>query len=823
MSGNLQQNLGRQGGGWKRVNLTPVQKKWSDDMVRALGWESKRQSQETLRTDMAQSFKTIEEATFAAGEAAELMNLDPKASKQWKRYLSDRMGFEQEKPPRKDPLLNMLRASAQAYIDHFNNDYNTTQKKSKTNLTKRTECEKTLSELRKLDARDEFARLGEPPWDSKGAMKAAGLKATLDLESIPGGQARKLDGGGVNPAFWVNKAGGGDQGTKTFLFKPESAYSPDIGGLPKGAEPAREALTGRAADMLKGMTGLDFAMPETHVIAVGKDKFAEGSLEGTPFGKDDTPVRGSLQQFAATDGELRDQPMAQMRKISPASCQKIAILDMVTLNMDRHSGNLMVNGATTETPDVVPIDHGLTFPTKDSLADLPANIGNDKNVLLKLPGSYEDFTPEMLKSIELLDPDGLAEGLRRDIATIEEVVPGTQGKVADECVKISRRSAMFLKKAAAALPPAILQVALGQDAESLLDPGIDDQEFDRRATAAIQKAGQQAGAIKEYFLMLSDEERKEMKSALKDNGWPADRGLLNERWLMGNLKVALKLYNGDVKNPNMVRELEQEIGVEELKAALATPMALNKAYEKFITQGSETGKRPIDLDERTSGEAVALLKVFPTTPITPRPTDANQSAALRDQLRLWREFNALGGTDALDAEIETLDWQPGDAARIRANLLTAVGQMRQAAAVHATAPQLPDDKNDKAAKLKWIDYIEKIVAALPADQQAGVTVQINELRLAVQQGAPRMRRVIDLKELFKEDITALKDQVVEAARTHLNAVVDAAVKTMDGPPELVSPDLYQASVETTRTMIRAGAVLNAQEEIAKLKRSFNLP
>ena len=82
------------------------------------------------------------------------------------------------------------------------------------------------------------------------------------------------------------------------------------------------------------------------------------------------PLVGSVQQFISNKGAMRNQPLEVKGKIPAQDCQKIAILDTITLNVDRHGGNLMINDESG-TPNLVPIDHGLTFPPAEARKELP--------------------------------------------------------------------------------------------------------------------------------------------------------------------------------------------------------------------------------------------------------------------------------------------------------------------------------------------------------------------------------------------------------------------------------------------------------------------
>eukprot|EP00756_Hemistasia_phaeocysticola_P025802 Hpha_TRINITY_DN16023_c9_g2::TRINITY_DN16023_c9_g2_i1::g.120052::m.120052 len=71
---------------------------------------------------------------------------------------------------------------------------------------------------------------------------------------------------------------------------------------------------------------------------------------------------GSLQAFRRSQGESWDFLPA---KFKPHYVRRVALLDLVILNCDRHGGNMLVS---EEGDGLIPIDHGLSLPS--SLEDL---------------------------------------------------------------------------------------------------------------------------------------------------------------------------------------------------------------------------------------------------------------------------------------------------------------------------------------------------------------------------------------------------------------------------------------------------------------------
>src|SRR5262249_44012700 len=151
---------------------------------------------------------------------------------------------------------------------------------------------------------------------------------------------------------------------------------------------------------------------------------------------DDAPLTGSLQQFAKTDGELREQSPLKAAAVPPERCQELAILDIVTLSVDRHGGNFLMTGDDRKA-DMVPIDNGLSFPSSSPEF---GKICFSHNALRGVPGAHEPFSQKMLQKIANIDTGALATALKTEVKTIELVHPSAQGKVDDAAIEMSRRS-----------------------------------------------------------------------------------------------------------------------------------------------------------------------------------------------------------------------------------------------------------------------------------------------------------------------------------------------------------------------------------------------
>ena len=139
------------------------------------------------------------------------------------------------------------------------------------------------------------------------------------------GTSKRL-GGGLNETELVTEAGTGDK----FVFKPVEGehFGMRSGRIDNEEAPLaeREALAWRVDDAL----GLGL-VPETTVREV------DGRV-------------GSAQRFS-TGGE------GIVENIAPKEMAKMAVLDVLTGNLDRHRGNFIIN----DQGHLVAIDHGYTF------------------------------------------------------------------------------------------------------------------------------------------------------------------------------------------------------------------------------------------------------------------------------------------------------------------------------------------------------------------------------------------------------------------------------------------------------------------------------
>jgi len=130
---------------------------------------------------------------------------------------------------------------------------------------------------------------------------------------------------------------------------------------------------------------------------------------------------GSLQSFVPNNGVIEDYSPSFF---SRQEVQKIAILDMRILNLDRNEANLLVLKSTRE---LIPIDHGLSIPDCFEISKFDL-------CWMSWPQAKEPITPKACEYVTRLDP-------LEDVRLLKQCLP-----VRDKCLRNVRIAGMLLKK-----------------------------------------------------------------------------------------------------------------------------------------------------------------------------------------------------------------------------------------------------------------------------------------------------------------------------------------------------------------------------------------
>ncbi|OAI50710.1 hypothetical protein AYO44_05425 [Planctomycetaceae bacterium SCGC AG-212-F19] len=282
--------------------------------------------------------------------------------------------------------------------------------------------------------------------DPKDERRA--LEMYVKIVQANGGQFRANDADSANPSYWLDSNDPDGKTKHKFLFKEYSSEK-KLPGFPEGGSALREDMTRALSERLGSMTGMEMDVPETQLVEVDRN------------GKKQI---GSLQHFARSKGEGNPRGLSGAIKEDPTildaipkqECQKIAVLDLVSLAMDRHEENLMLRGEGDDT-QVVPIDHGVTLPDRDGMNNRIGRLG--LHALARANGSREPFDPELIKK---LDEAAIEKELRDSLKSMKDAHPeaASDDMFGEENITLVKRSVQFLKKAAAAgMTPAELYSA----------------------------------------------------------------------------------------------------------------------------------------------------------------------------------------------------------------------------------------------------------------------------------------------------------------------------------------------------------------------------
>lgn len=757
--------------------LTQQQEQWKIEALRLLGWRSRTAGQTTTYNSLKESADRVLDGAMRGGgehSATATEKLLKGAGKEFQTYHRLRTAFEKAKPRTPD-MVEGLRLAAQAYLDHYA-DHDRRRQQDPANVKKKDVCEATIKELAKFDLAQRVNQLGAPPWDSVSSMEGASLKTSFDLLSMPKGEQRPqtLDGQHNSPAFWIKGRNDRGETDRSYILKPMCKSAQP--GFPDGGEPGREALSTRMADMLNGALGLTLPVPDTQIVSLPKTELPEESYRPRENAftdqsamTDGKTVVGSVQQFERTQGEMRDLSRGALARVPTRATQELAVLDIVLLNTDRHSGNMLVKPGQNGVSSLVPIDHGLCLPSREATDQITANIGSGHNALLSLPGSHEPFTPEMLTALERLDPDVLAGGMKRERDTIELAHPATAGTVSDEAIEMSRRSAMFLKLAAPRLCPAAIQVGLSRFNGELFDPALNMQTFPQLVDRIVTELEDDQNDIKEYFLMPVEMQRK-VKQDLDASGWETGKFGIQAS-IMVNPASALRTWKAKLRAPDLRRD---------------------------------PNRRPPDLDENTEQKVQQIIRAFPNTPV---PKNDNETSAL---LENWQDWTRLDGTpDKLREAIGLTGVRSPRSKTAFENLADAVKILKQGTAMKQG---LANDTTDPvvAAIENELDFMTRLQPTLAPNSRERATQTIQQVRETLNTQPPL--DAVAKKNLATE-VTRARDELYDEGRARMTSKLEAIENGN-------YPEGAKKRATDVKGEVSGGAVVYAYEEISKIDQVF---
>jgi hypothetical protein len=124
------------------------------------------------------------------------------------------------------------------------------------------------------------------------------------------------------------------------------------------------------------------------------------------------------------------------------------MFDLLTLQLDRHADNLLIQESDDGDIQLIPIDHGLSLPTNAGFDFAKNRLGGAQNVLFQLSALDQPMDPQTLQILERIDSDAFVDELRQSRDRLAERHPEVQGTVDDESLELARRSTLFVKYAA---------------------------------------------------------------------------------------------------------------------------------------------------------------------------------------------------------------------------------------------------------------------------------------------------------------------------------------------------------------------------------------
>ncbi len=789
------------------------------------------------------------------GMAKNLREFNGDAGKEFKAYLDKMQAVENAKKgvdpkqPVPKPQAEDIKVkcgemvgAAQAYLAHFEKSYATKQP-SKGALSRKQQCEEGIKAATQYSLAMDLDIAKRPtaanPWDAETEMRMAGVQFAFRLEQ-GNKKLRGLgdDGGakGASDSYWARnksvtevveeqRTGQEAAGKRTYIFKPTQGEENPLGmTAPKGAGAAKEALASAGAKAFAAQTGIDLGVPETTVVSVGQYALAGGDLAAPS-------AIGSAQQVAArADTDLHNLPVDTFKKIKPIEVQKIALLDMMSLSMDRHGGNLMVDLADPNDPKLIPIDHGASLPSRN---DFPAvkdrfggletknfgNATNPVNVLLAIPSAFEPFDPEILAGLDLLDPAAIHAEMQGQVAAMDQVHPnlGASQKVGPDSLAMSKRSMMFLKKAAKTLSPAEVQIAIGQYGEKLFD--ATDADFATVADQVIADMTPKREAYKE-LLSLSGTQRYEMEQFLTNTGGWAESSNATDI-VMADPENMLKLFKSKTVNPaarpkitlfNAPKADPDQVFSQADKDAMTTAFPVSDpakpehlaAFKEFTDSNFTTDQLTVAL--------TALGGKPPTLPL----------GALR-VMRAWTELQ----TPAFQAERAQLPF-PDDEPCTTAVQALVKGKLtnrirdQASAQVNAAASQVdPAAARTQFATDTLAEAKRYIDLFFDAARAAPVQAEWQRLTAKLANGPGPNQSAADFAKEIEDDAQALLAAVASAGIADARVVlgtVEAALQGFRWPEGRSDADnnKYKLLADARFTMGGAGNVSEAQKTVRQL-------
>ncbi len=614
------------------------------------------EAQKTLAGRLQEVLGRVKKTSFPDGAADRFAKEKLSSGKHFDAFLKALKTFEASRT-RAD--LDAMVASAQAYIGHV--AAMPEKERGKSDRPRKVQiCETQLKLARHWKLGDEFEQLGPPPWDFAAQNRAGGLYAKMLFEegdkpgrALRGAEDEEGGEAGVTAAWWVDEVQsfGADQlqgrpgaptvrgplpadqvtkSKKRMIFKPMDGEGSELPGFDPGMSAPREILAKVLGDQIALQSGVDTGVCPTFLVAMDNER-----LDG-PDGKPDPtkPAQrvGSVQQLAENDGSFGELAKAAeksgrgaaalMASVPRESFDRMVVLDMVMMNLDRHAGNVLVKDRGNGQAELIPIDHGFCFPDRDALRIAGKRVGPEQNELLGWPQAQQPFGAEAQAMIAALDPDATAQALKAARDAMAAQSPQTQGTISDEAIEISRRCQLFLKRAAPQLTPAEIASAHVYHQDELLD--AKPEQLDAAIASVIAKVKKRSAEIEgSKGLIAIDTATPEKalnrhRQSLKALGWNFTSNELKAFHGANPGRVA-RILRGRIVHPAAQQRLDAR--VRELGGAVPLPAG-------FADRPVEQRLQWLDAELRKLGKKVSDAAA-PQGAQPPRSSAAEQDRLLK--------------------------------------------------------------------------------------------------------------------------------------------------------------------------------------------------
>lgn len=625
----------------------------------------------------------FKDRSFPEGGALELARRkDLEAGAEFKKFIAALGKLEKAKTL---PNIEALEGAANAYLNHaeHKNSDDTEHRRKK-----KAQCEQALKHAKLLRMALQYEALGKPPWDPPSESKAAEIRAVSIFET--GGKAKQLDPGeaGTSGSWFVEtqlyQPGKGEEVTKKslFIFKPTDAEDEYEPGWEKNGGAIREVSAKLMSDNVRATTGIDLGISPSFLVKISNDQLPDqGNVDDTK-----PPQRiGVMQQLAPNDGDLKKaldttrddyDPIAaqafenDLKQIPPAELGKVIWADFLTMNHDRHAGNVLIDRTNKK---LIPIDHGKCMPPTLALAVKSRKEIDEKNIINKLategrlPQADQKLPDDMIEQIQLHDPLAMAQQLKNQRDSLKNGSPEDKEaaeKLSDEAIDLSARSAYFFKVACKELT--VRQLAQAQSRFLYMVLAADPDGVDRACQDAIAKAKAATAAetrLGQLYPELLNNDQRTIIADLTPLGWP---GKAVDDYLRLDPDFLLKVARDRLVAPLTQRGIDEALaGLQKLnvpppnlpntldpearKKALAT--ALSNAEAQAVRQ-TATGLG-LDLDRTVELQNLQLqLQQIDNGPLKTRADEASQ-----DRLQARNALNNANdeNRNELQTEFDRLD------------------------------------------------------------------------------------------------------------------------------------------------------------------------